>query len=74
MFTVFQWFFNRKTLIKILPSIGRFYANETPRTDDFYRHKTLDFSRRAVAATGKIVIINARFCIQNSPFNMSRSK
>ena len=49
MFTVFQWFFNRKTLIKILPSIGRFYANETPRTDDFYRHKTLDFSRRAAA-------------------------
>ena len=30
--------------------IGRFYANETPLTDDFYRHKTLDFSRRAVAA------------------------
>ena len=42
--------FQQKIAHSNLPSIGRFYANETPLTDDFYCHKTLDFSRRAAGA------------------------
>ena len=43
--------YQQKNAHSNLPSIGRFYANETPRTDDFYCQKTLGFSRCAQAHT-----------------------
>ena len=46
--------FQQKNAHQTFATNRPFYTNWAPLTDDFYRHKTLDFSRRATDHLGSL--------------------